>query len=245
MLRDGRSRTTDECEREVAEHEPPGEAARRVSWALAAMTRSGDVRRDATGGHQITDSGRYRLVLSYTGRPADQHRRAGRHRAEPRTDPLEQMESALRLARTDLTADLLVRVRGMDLGSFERTTHQLLQTMGYRADPQGAGRLFVDQDGLGLRRVHAQTLRRRPTECVEMAEVVGFAHALRAARADQGILVTTAEFSAGAHEHAAGLATRITLVDGDRLAAMMIRQGVGVRVRRTVDVLEVDERFFA
>ena len=98
---------------------------------------------------------------------------------------------------------------------------------------------------MGLRRVHAQTLRRRPTERVGLAEVVGFAHALRAARADQGILVTTAAFSAGAREHVAGLATRITLVDGDRLAALMISQGVGVRVRRTVDLLEVDERFFA
>ena len=179
------------------------------------------------------------------GRPAEQRRGAGRHRAGPRPDPLEQIESEIQHARTVLAADLLVRVQGLDHRAFERTTRELLQAMGYRAAPDGDGRLFVDQEGLGLRRVHAQTLSRRPTERVGLAEVVGFAHALRAARADQGILVTTAEFSVGAREHAAGLATRITLVDGDRLAAMMISQGAGVRVRRTVDLLEVDERFFA
>ena len=34
------------------------------------------------------------------------------------------------------------------------------------------------------------------------------------------------------------------LIDGQRLAALMIRYGVGVQVRRSVHIVEVDEDFF-
>jgi restriction endonuclease Mrr len=33
------------------------------------------------------------------------------------------------------------------------------------------------------------------------------------------------------------------LIDGERLAALMIRYGVGVQVKRTVHIVEVDEDF--
>lgn len=38
--------------------------------------------------------------------------------------------------------------------------------------------------------------------------------------------------------------TRVILIDGQRLAALMVRYGVGVQVRRTVQIVEVDEDFF-
>ena len=60
----------------------------------------------------------------------------------------------------------------------------------------------------------------------------------------QGVFLTTATFSAGAREYAERLPTRIVLVDGARLAALMIRYEVGVQVRRTVKVVEIDEDFF-
>ncbi len=34
------------------------------------------------------------------------------------------------------------------------------------------------------------------------------------------------------------------LIDGQRLANLMIRYGVGVQVKRTVKIVEVDEDFF-
>ena len=38
--------------------------------------------------------------------------------------------------------------------------------------------------------------------------------------------------------------TRVVLIDGTRLAALMIRYGVGVQVKQTVHIVEVDEDFF-
>ena len=34
------------------------------------------------------------------------------------------------------------------------------------------------------------------------------------------------------------------MIDGRRLASLMIRYGVGVQVKRTVQIVEVDEGFF-
>ncbi len=38
--------------------------------------------------------------------------------------------------------------------------------------------------------------------------------------------------------------TRVILIDGDRLTSLMIRYGVGVQVKRTLRIVEVDEDFF-
>jgi len=62
--------------------------------------------------------------------------------------------------------------------------------------------------------------------------------------ASQGVFVTTSRFSPGAREYAASIPQRIVLIDGPRLAELMIRYRVGVQVKKTYDVVEVDEDYF-
>lgn len=75
-------------------------------------------------------------------------------------------------------------------------------------------------------------------------EIQGFVGALHGQAANQGVFITTGRFSAGARDYAGGIATRVVLVDGQRLAGLMIRFGAGVQVRRSVQIVEVDEDFF-
>jgi len=49
---------------------------------------------------------------------------------------------------------------------------------------------------------------------------------------------------AKAREYAEHIVTRIVLIDGARLATLMIRYGVGVQVERTISVVKIDEDFF-
>ncbi|MDN5852186.1 MAG: restriction endonuclease [Actinomycetia bacterium] len=58
------------------------------------------------------------------------------------------------------------------------------------------------------------------------------------------MFITTARFSTGAREYADGVSTRVILVDGERLASLMIRYGVGVQVKRTAQIVEIDEDIF-
>lgn len=64
-------------------------------------------------------------------------------------------------------------------------------------------------------------------------------------KADSGVFITTSRFSDGAQQYAANVPTRIILIDGERLAGLMIRYGVGVQVKETYKVVEIDEDFFA
>ncbi|QPE05696.1 restriction endonuclease [Microbacterium schleiferi] len=63
-------------------------------------------------------------------------------------------------------------------------------------------------------------------------------------KASSGVFITTGRFSSGAREFAGSIPTRIILIDGERLATLMIRFGVGVQVRQTVNIVEIDEDFF-
>ena len=101
-----------------------------------------------------------------------------------------------------------------------------------------------DQDALGLSRIYVQAKCYDPRGTVSRPDVQGFAGALQGAQASQGVFITTASFSARAREYAERVASRIVLIDGARLASLMIRYGVGVQVRDTIRIVEVDEGFF-
>ena len=103
---------------------------------------------------------------------------------------------------------------------------------------------IIDQDALGLSRVYVQAKRYAMDAVVGRPEVQGFVGALHGNQANQGVFITTGRFSSGARQFADAIATRVVLVDGPRLARLMIKYRVGVQVRQTYDIVELDEDFF-
>jgi restriction system protein len=63
-------------------------------------------------------------------------------------------------------------------------------------------------------------------------------------KAAKGLLVTTSGFTQEAEETARFLSKRIVLIDGRRLAQLMIRYNVGCRVEEVLELKKVDEDFF-
>jgi len=58
--------------------------------------------------------------------------------------------------------------------------------------------------------------------------------------------VTTSSFKGTAEEFVTrGSSTKVVLVDGQRLIDLMLEHEIGVRVKQTHRVLEVDQNFFA
>src|SRR5699024_12683411 len=102
----------------------------------------------------------------------------------------------------------------------------------------------VHQDALGLRRIDVQAKRYALDASIARPEIQAFVGALHGNQANQGVFITTARFSSGARAYADSVPTRVVLIDGTRLAALMIRYGVGVQVKQTVQIVEVDEDFF-
>lgn len=71
-----------------------------------------------------------------------------------------------------------------------------------------------------------------------------FAGALLGKQGDRGVYITTSSFSRGAREEAERINARIELIDGARLAELLVRYRVGVQAVQTVELLRLDEDFF-
>lgn len=68
---------------------------------------------------------------------------------------------------------------------------------------------------------------------------------LSAEGAGKGVFVTTSDFSREARAYAARVRQlRIVLIDGQELARLLIRYGVGIRARTTFVVNGIDEDYF-
>lgn len=169
-------------------------------------------------------------------------------------DPEEQVESGIARIHADVAAGLLARLHAQQPAFFEQAVIDLLVAMGYGGGDLRATRTqlsndggidgIIDQDVLGLSRVYVQAKRYALDSTVDRPAIQGFVGALHGQQANQGVFITTGRFTAGAVKYADGVATRVVLIDGARLASLMIRHGVGVQVRQTFSMVEVDEDFF-
>jgi restriction system protein len=102
----------------------------------------------------------------------------------------------------------------------------------------------IDQDALGLDRVYVQAKRYVVENAVSEPEIRAFSGSLGAAKANKGVFVTTSYFTQPAQNFAERHPFKIVLIDGERLAALMIRHNVGVRIDETLYLKKVDEDFF-
>lgn len=174
--------------------------------------------------------------------------------AEEKT-PEEQIEALVKKLDDDLSHDLLRRVLNNSWQFFEQVVVDTLVAMGYgggRAEmaralkTTGDGGIdgIIKQDPLGLDIVYIQAKRHDPYNTVQRPAVQAFSGALDQVGAHKGVFITTASFSAGALQYASQIAKRLILVDGTTLARHMIDNGVGVRVKETYVVGDIDEDYF-
>lgn len=169
-------------------------------------------------------------------------------------DPVEQIEQGIDRIHADVASDLLARLHEQDPAFFEQAVLDLLMGMGYGGAEGKATRTqlsadggidgVVDQDALGLSRIYVQAKRYALDSAVGRPAIQGFVGALHGNQATQGVFITSGRFSSEAVRYADSIPTRVVLIDGHRLATLMIRYGVGVQVKRTVTIVEVDEDFF-
>ena len=125
--------------------------------------------------------------------------------------------------------------------------------MGYGGSRQDAARTLggpgdggidgvIKEDPLGLDVIYLQAKRWDGT--VGRPEVQKFAGALQGQRARKGIFITTSDFSRDAVEYAAGIDSRIVLINGRHLAELMIDHGVGVTRAGSYEICRIDSDYF-
>jgi len=102
----------------------------------------------------------------------------------------------------------------------------------------------INQDPLGLERVFVQAKRYKEGNGVSSPDIRNFVGALNINRANKGVFVTASHFTPDARKAAEGSTVQVVLIDGGKLAELMVRYKVGVLVRDVIELKEIDEGFF-
>lgn len=169
--------------------------------------------------------------------------------------PDEIMRAAHRNIDGALRTELLERVVASPPDFFEQLVVTLLVEMGYGGSVDDAGRALgksgdggvdgvIDQDALGLDRVYIQAKRYAQNIPIGSPAIRDFSGSLDMRRATKGVFVTTSSFTKDALKTASQLSRHVVLINGDRLAALMIRYDVGVRAEEALYLKKIDEDFF-
>jgi restriction system protein len=225
----------------------------RVEWARFRLIQSGELDGSERGFWRITPNGKKALEAewaSWKPRYVELRSRQVPERAqieESPENPQEEIEEAHRALVEQTATDLLQRIMGLSPQSFELLVGELLSKMGYgtmevtgRPGDQGIdGSCSIDE--FGLYRVLFQA--KRLQQQVPAKEVRGFLGAMRLARVEYGIFVTTSSFTRDSIE-AAQKSGNLRLVDGKELANLLIKHRLGV-VAKTLSLPEISEDFFA
>jgi restriction system protein len=88
----------------------------------------------------------------------------------------------------------------------------------------------IREDRLGLDVIYLQAKRWAEEHAVRRPDVQAFTGALQGFHADKGVSITTSRFTDDARTYAAGIETRVVLIDGAELAELMINHGIGVSI---------------
>jgi len=169
--------------------------------------------------------------------------------------PEEVIDEAYLSVRDALREELLARILDNSPSFFEHLIVDLLVALGYGGTHRNAAQQLgrsgdggvdgvINKDRLGLDRVYVQAKRYDPKNAIGRPDVQGFVGSLVGHSATKGVFVTTSSFSQHAIQYAENLPQRVVLIDGDRLADLMIEHDVGVRLSRAVELKRLDEDFF-
>lgn len=167
-----------------------------------------------------------------------------------KTSPDDRLEQALSELRQSVATEVLEELSKVSPQFFETIVLDPLHRMGYgasRDDLQRVGGVgdggidgVISLDKLGLEKVYVQAKRWQGV--VGRPDVQGFYGALAGQRANKGVFITTSSFTSQAIEFAKSV-ERIVLIDGTRLAGLMIDHEVGVTLR-PVKVPTLDSDYF-
>ena len=166
--------------------------------------------------------------------------------------PDERMVRSYQQLQARLTDEMLDSIKGVSSDHFERLVVDVLVKMGYGQGEQvgrsGDGGIdgIINQDASGLEKVYVQA--KRWVNQVGEPEIRNFSGSLDPYGATKGVFITTSTFSSTARRTAETISAGnklIRLVDGDELARLMIRYGVGVVTETTYEVKKLDENYFA
>lgn len=245
----------------------------RVGWAVQYLYQAGALNRPSKGNYGISSLGEDLLIKHPSGfkekdlidtpgyqawvERTNAKRSENAKQVEPQEGgtPQENIESSLDQIESALAEEIVSRIQEMPAEFLEKVVLELLEKMGY-GDGKGSLRHLggsgdegvdgeIKQDKLGIHRIYIQAKRYKTGSNIGRDTMQSFMGALSGQGASGGIFITTSDFTKDALSYVQKTMTqKIVLINGEQLGRLLVANQVGTLVRRTYNIMEINENFY-
>lgn len=230
----------------------------RIAWGKSYLKKGGFIFYPERGLVQITDKGKksihHKLQLKdiegdFLNFYSDEKNKPNLNNTIiNNSSPQDLIDSGFSAIESQVKSELLDRLKSIDPYYFEKVILILLKRMGYgdfiETSKSGDGGIdgIINEDKLGLDKIYIQAKRYNENK-VREKDIRNFIGAM-SGDTTKGVFVTTSDFDKTAIQKAHDAHHTIILIDGKKLVDLMHQYNVGVQVKSTYEVKQLDEDFF-
>lgn len=238
----------------------------RIGWSITSLKKAGYVESQKWGSVNITELGlkeysknqnitledlikipEYNEWLNPSAKPKEE-------KTIPcESTPEEEMEKSFAQINDSLSDLIIENILNNTPIFFERLVVDLLLKMGYGEFRPDAGMVtspvndggidgIINEDRLGINKIAIQAKRFSKGNVIGRPEIQKFAGALHEKGLTKGVFITTSSFTKEAVKSAKNQS--IVLIDGDKLADLMIEYNVGTYTIHTYEIKKIDSDYF-
>lgn len=232
----------------------------RIAWGKSYLKKGGFIHFPERGKVQITEKGKSHSTnlnvrdlenesTLFEFYKQDKNTSSNEHKNKPEvSSPQDLIDEGFNRIESVVKAELLQKLKSIDPYFFEKVVLRLLKKMGYgeftETSKSGDGGIdgIINEDKLGLDKIYIQAKRFNEGK-VREKDIRNFIGAM-SGDTNKGVFVTTSEFDEKALEKARSAHHKIICIDGIKLVSLMHEFNVGIQVKTTYDIKQVDEDFF-
>jgi len=232
----------------------------RIAWGKSYLKKGGYVSFPTRGHVQITEKGKnqnselsVRDLENENGlfdfyRQDNQTASIGNGTKTEISSPQDLIDEGFNKIESEVKTELLQKLKKIDPYFFEKVVLRLLNKMGYgefiETSKSNDGGIdgIINEDKLGLDKIYIQAKRFNEGK-VREKDIRNFIGAM-SGDTNKGVFVTTSDFDIKAIEKAKSAHHKIICIDGKKLVTLMHEFNVGIQVKTTYEIKQIDEDFF-
>lgn len=231
----------------------------RIAWGKSYLKKGGYIFYPERGNVQITEKGlKQKTSLSLKNIVEDlgienfysdeKTKNQSEKKEMVSSSPQDLIDSGFSQIENTVKGELLEKLKLIDPYFFEKVILILLKKMGYgefkETPKSGDGGIdgIINEDKLGLDKIYIQAKRFTENK-VREKDIRNFIGAM-SGDTNKGVFVTTSFFDTGAVEKAKNAHHKIILIDGYKLIDLMHEFNVGIQIKATYEIKQIDEDFF-
>lgn len=232
----------------------------RIAWGKSYLKKGGYLHFPSRGHVQITEKGKsHSQTISVTDlenesslfdfyKPERELKPIKTNELNEISSPQDLIDEGFNRIESDVKNELLLKLKNIDPYFFEKVVLRLLNKMGYgdfiETSKSGDGGIdgIINEDKLGLDKIYIQAKRFNEGK-VREKDIRNFIGAM-SGDTNKGVFVTTSDFDEKALEKARSAHHKIICIDGKKLVTLMHEFNVGIQIKMTYEIKQIDEDFF-